>query len=83
MGVTDENKETEKMTLEMAILLRRSVQTITYMMDSLPEKQDPVGRLALEKFSLTMAAELASYDFMTDGESHYVLKIVKEILPRA
>jgi hypothetical protein len=72
--------------MEMALMLRRSIQTIDFMMDSLKEKHerhDPVSKAALSQFSLTMAAELTSYEFLNDSESQYVLKIVKELLPRA
>jgi hypothetical protein len=85
MGVTDEG-QAQKMTMEMALMLRRTVQTIDFMMESLKEKHerhDPVSKAALSQFSLTIAAELSSYDFLDDSESCYVLKMVREILPRA
>ena len=81
MGVPDQGEENlPEMTMELALMLRKSVQTINWMMDALPEKVDPVSRNALTAFSLSMAAELTT--FLSQEESKYILRMVKDLLPR-
>jgi hypothetical protein len=50
-------------------------------MEELSIKSDPVSVNALTQFSLSLAAELTTFD-VTQAESAFILRIVKNILPK-
>lgn len=80
MGVPDEGETSPEMTMELALMIRHSVQTINMMLDSLPEKADPVSSNALREFSLSMVAELTTF---VGQEGSMLLRMVKDYLPKA
>lgn len=81
MGVSDEGEKVPEMSMELALMLRHSIHTISSMMEELSVKSDPVSVNALTQFSLSLAAELTTFD-VTQAESAFILRIVKNILPK-
>ncbi len=81
MGVSDEGEKVPEMSMELALMLRNSIHMIDKMMEELSVRSDPVSANALTQFSLSMAAELTTFDIRQD-ESAFILRIVKNILPK-
>ena len=81
MGVSDEGEKVPEMSMELALMLRNSIYMINNMLEGLSAKSDPVSVTALTEFSLSMAAELTTFD-VTQAESAFILRIVKNILPK-
>jgi hypothetical protein len=75
----DNESPAEEITLEEALVLRRSVQIIEFLISAIPEKDDPVSKGACREFALSLVAELATLV----PDSRLILRMAKNILPRA
>ncbi len=81
MGIADEGDENTELTMDMVVMLQRSLVTVRHLLDSYDEQPDPYRRHVLKEFALTMVAELCSV--VPKRHAPALLYMVRDILPEA